>query len=274
MKKNRILKMVVLTFAFMVSFCVFGVEGINSSIDGNEVYAATTKDTRTGVYKAAYNQGGKITNEWCYLKNGKVQYNYNGFAKNDNGWWYIEKGKVTFKKNDVIKGTVNNQSGWWFVKGSKVQFVDSVEKNSNGWWCIQKGKVNFGFTGLAKNNNGYWYCKNGKVNFGFKGIASNNNGEWYCSGGKVDFSYNGNYKYNGIQYNVKGGKATKAATVTPGGNVVDGGSNYVLNTNSMKFHRPSCRWANQISSKNRATSSKSRDEIIKAGYNPCKDCDP
>lgn len=140
------------------------------------------------VIKTNYTYNGKTTKEWCYVIDGKVQYDYNGFAQNENGWWYIENGKVTFTKNDVIKGTVNGQTGWWFVKGSKVQFVDSVEKNINGWWKITNGKVDFTYNGVAKNQYGWWAIKNGKVDFNYNGFAQNQYGWWYCKNGKVDFS--------------------------------------------------------------------------------------
>lgn len=49
---------------------------------------------------------------------------------------------------------------------------------------------------------------------------------------------------------------------------------YVLNTNTGKFHKPSCSSVEQISEKNREYTNKSREEIIEAGYEPCKRCNP
>lgn len=49
---------------------------------------------------------------------------------------------------------------------------------------------------------------------------------------------------------------------------------YVLNTNSMKFHYPTCSSAKQISPQNYAESNKSRDQLIADGYDPCGRCDP
>ena len=49
---------------------------------------------------------------------------------------------------------------------------------------------------------------------------------------------------------------------------------YVLNTNSKKFHYPTCSSAKQISEKNYAESNKSRDELIADGYDPCGRCCP
>ena len=49
---------------------------------------------------------------------------------------------------------------------------------------------------------------------------------------------------------------------------------YVLNTNTKKFHRASCRSVAKMSEKNKKTSTQSRDEIIAEGYTPCKICNP
>ena len=49
---------------------------------------------------------------------------------------------------------------------------------------------------------------------------------------------------------------------------------YVLNTNSKKFHEPDCGSAKRISSKNRKDYHGSREDLIEDGYEPCKNCDP
>lgn len=53
-----------------------------------------------------------------------------------------------------------------------------------------------------------------------------------------------------------------------------GTGNYVLNTNSMKFHYTSCKYGQQISAKNRQDTTMTRDQIIAAGYKACKVCKP
>ena len=49
---------------------------------------------------------------------------------------------------------------------------------------------------------------------------------------------------------------------------------YILNNNTMKFHRPGCSSVQKISEKNYGESSLSRDELIAQGYSPCGNCDP
>lgn len=57
-------------------------------------------------------------------------------------------------------------------------------------------------------------------------------------------------------------------------NSVPEGARYVLNTNSKKFHLPTCSSVNDMSAKNRQDVSMSRDELIAKGYSPCKRCNP
>lgn len=56
---------------------------------------------------------------------------------------------------------------------------------------------------------------------------------------------------------------TKASTET-----------YILNTNTKKFHRPSCGSIKQMKESNKKASTESRDAIIAKGYSPCKKCNP
>ena len=52
------------------------------------------------------------------------------------------------------------------------------------------------------------------------------------------------------------------------------GVDYVLNTNSHKFHYPDCKSVADISPKNRQDFIGSRDEVLTMGYIPCKRCNP
>lgn len=50
--------------------------------------------------------------------------------------------------------------------------------------------------------------------------------------------------------------------------------NYILNTNTKKFHLPGCKSAAKIADKNRKEYSGSRQDLINQGYDPCKNCNP
>ena len=50
--------------------------------------------------------------------------------------------------------------------------------------------------------------------------------------------------------------------------------NYILNTNSMKFHKPSCDSVKKMSDHNKKEFTGTRDEVIAEGYSPCGACKP
>lgn len=49
---------------------------------------------------------------------------------------------------------------------------------------------------------------------------------------------------------------------------------YVLNTNTGKFHYPNCNSVKQMKDKNKEVVEMTRDEIIAKGYEPCGNCHP
>ena len=51
-------------------------------------------------------------------------------------------------------------------------------------------------------------------------------------------------------------------------------TNYVLNTNTKKFHYPTCSSVDDMKEKNKQIYTGSRDEVINMGYVPCKRCNP
>lgn len=60
---------------------------------------------------------------------------------------------------------------------------------------------------------------------------------------------------------------------TGSGNTVTEGQ-YVLNTNTGKFHRPDCDNVKKMADKNKRATDKTREELIEEGYEPCKNCNP
>lgn len=53
-----------------------------------------------------------------------------------------------------------------------------------------------------------------------------------------------------------------------------GATTYICNTNTGKFHYPSCSSVDQMSEKNKLAVTATRDELISQGYVPCKRCNP
>lgn len=51
-------------------------------------------------------------------------------------------------------------------------------------------------------------------------------------------------------------------------------ADYVLNTNSKKFHRPDCDSVSNMSPKNKQDYHGTREDLIAQGYSPCGNCNP
>ena len=55
---------------------------------------------------------------------------------------------------------------------------------------------------------------------------------------------------------------------------VSTGTEYILNTNTKKFHYPFCSSVKQMKASNKKEYTGSRDDLIAQGYDPCKKCNP
>jgi len=71
------------------------------------------------------------------------------------------------------------------------------------------------------------------------------------------------------------GSADGGTALSDSGTATEKGTTeYVLNTNSKKFHVPSCSSVDQMSVKNRQDVTDTRENIIGRGFDPCKRCNP
>ena len=86
-----------------------------------------------------------------------------------------------------------------------------------------------------------------------------------------DFGYTIGYK-EGIAENSSSSNVLAKAAASA--NVTSSGSDYVLNTNTHKFHYPSCASVSDIKPENTGYFTGSRDEVIAQGYKPCGRCKP
>ncbi len=68
--------------------------------------------------------------------------------------------------------------------------------------------------------------------------------------------------------------AAPAAAVATTETATPQGMDYILNTNTKKFHYPGCKSVKQMKDKNKQAFHGSRDEAISMGYSPCGNCDP
>ncbi len=67
---------------------------------------------------------------------------------------------------------------------------------------------------------------------------------------------------------------TKDNNKTDNSNSSGNSEKYILNTNTHRFHYPSCGSVNDMAAHNKKESTESRDEIIAKGYVPCGRCKP
>ena len=70
----------------------------------------------------------------------------------------------------------------------------------------------------------------------------------------------------------KSNEGTTGATISTSDDA--SGTTYILNTRSKKFHYPYCNSVSKMSEKNKKSSHESREQLIKQGYQPCKNCNP
>ena len=75
----------------------------------------------------------------------------------------------------------------------------------------------------------------------------------------------------GINKNVSSNNLLEQADKNENSPTIESG--FVSSSNSNVFHKPGCRWAQNISKENLVIY-KSREEAIKAGKRPCKTCNP
>lgn len=85
-----------------------------------------------------------------------------------------------------------------------------------------------------------------------------------------DFGYSVGYKEGTAEKSSSSGAPVKAAAASVTSSVID----YVLNTNTNKFHYPSCASVGDIKPENTSYFTGSRDEVIAQGYKPCGRCKP
>ena len=69
-------------------------------------------------------------------------------------------------------------------------------------------------------------------------------------------------------------KSTDTDEISEGGKTETEKKEYIVNTNTKKFHDPSCSSAKDTLAKNRKEVTESRDTLVEQGYEPCGKCKP
>ena len=76
------------------------------------------------------------------------------------------------------------------------------------------------------------------------------------------------------QHTTSNRQIKKSSSNTNTSKKIDKNASYVINTNTKKFHLPSCYSVKKMSVANTQSTKASRSELIKEGYSPCKNCNP
>ena len=100
----------------------------------------------------------------------------------------------------------------------------------------------------------------------------------YCynvqPGININYADGSSSSQSGSNNTTSSSKPTTSVEENTNVNENTGSTKYVLNTNTKKFHYPSCGSAGRIAAKNYAESNESRESLIAQGYSPCGNCDP
>lgn len=103
-------------------------------------------------------------------------------------------------------------------------------------------------------------------------------GDIYCTsdGKTVTMSVEKNANADTLTNPIKVVETEPAQTETPKDDPVQpsAGTDYVLNTNTKKFHYPSCKSVKQMSEQNKSFFTGTRAEVINMGFDPCGNCHP
>ena len=101
-------------------------------------------------------------------------------------------------------------------------------------------------------------------------------GDIYCTsdGKTVTMSVEKNANADTLTNPVKVEETKPVETQKPDPTPGETGTEYVLNTNTKKFHYPSCSSVKKMSEKNKAYHTGTREEVIAMGYDPCGNCHP
>ena len=86
-----------------------------------------------------------------------------------------------------------------------------------------------------------------------------------------DFGYSVGYKEGTAE---NSSSSSVPAIAAAAASVTFSGTDYVLNTNTHKFHYPSCSSVSDMKPENTSYFTGSRDEVIAQGYKPCGRCKP
>jgi len=153
-----------------------------------------------------------------------------------DGWHKDSYGRYFYTEDDV------KLTGWNTIDG-------------NTYYFDSDGSM---YTGWLKTGSDYYYLKSDGTRATNTTLTIDGKNYSFDSSGK-----------NYIPKTTSTTSVNKATVSTSGKQ-----NDYILNTNTKKFHKPGCRSVNQMKDKNKKYYTGTRDEVIDMGYDPCKNCNP
>lgn len=228
----------------------------------------------TGWHTAKYdNVDGKYLYNRCHLIGYQLTAE-NANAKNlITGTRYLNvQGMLPFENMaaDYVKETGNHVmyrvtpifEGDNLVASGVLMEAESVEDQGEGvLFCVYVYNVQPGIT-IDYATGESWADGSGNAGSGTAGQGAAGNGGTQNAGS------------TGISQHSSAGSGSSGGSFGSSGGSQAAVQTYILNTNSKKFHLPSCSSATQMKAVNRKEFTGTRDELIAEGYEPCKSCNP
>ena len=270
--------------------------GVAFACLGIELMPTEDRDDISSITPTGWEYGGLSNNNvYDFVENGYV---YNrchliGFqlaGENDN-----EKNLITGTRYMNIEGMLDFENEVAeYIEDTENHVMYRVTPIYNGLDYVARGVLMEGYS-VEDDGRGICFCiyaynvQPGVTIDYFTGVNVANGGELPeidTDDGRGEIADGGN-KSEDTDNNEGGsqnGEGTEGESGGAAGGSDPGGDNggedmptdcdYVLNTNSKKFHLPGKSCANSISDKNREEFFGTREELIEDGYEPCKICKP
>lgn len=221
-----------------------------------------------GVWYYYNSNGSKHTgwlkdgNNWYYLSPSGVM--LTGWQQIGNNWYYLNSSGAMLTGWQKIGGT-------WYYMNSSGAMLTGWQKIGGTWYYLKSSGA------MAANEwcGGYWLNANGAWTYQPKGSWKKDGVGWWFGDASGWYAKNQTIKIDDVYYafDYRGYWNAGSSSGSGSGSSYYTGP-YVLNTNSLKFHRITCASVSKISPNNRMDSSESRDTIISWGYIPCQNCNP
>ncbi len=162
--------------------------------------------------------------------------------------------------------------GWHFADGwhkdSNSNYFYTVDNDAlTGWNIIDGDTYYFNSYGIMQTG---WLTVGSDYYYMDSDGAMVTNKTLKIDGKSYTFGADGKLSASKTTASTKSTKQSYSSSTTKSSS----GTNYVLNTNTKKFHYPSCGSVSKMKDKNKKYYTGDRQDVINMGYDPCKNCNP